>query len=240
MDLARRIAVGVALLGGCAAAPAQHVPLSDPVLEPLAAAHVSESDVSLAGELAYLFDLEGGVHVVHVIGDFRMTLGGSHGQRMTAREGVVWMTPDRLDGRTVHRFEVYLRDDARVVEPAGTLTTGPVLFVTAASFGRIELDVDDYTSQSSEHTQSYAEAAAVRAALLAAAPAPAGEDAAIRIVTPTTQPQEPEVPTRVFYRSNRVEGPDEIDGRRVVFLAGDVIAYRGKPEIGRASCRERV
>ncbi len=229
MDLARRIAIGVAVFGGCAAARGQHVPLADPVLDPLDAAHISESDVAISGELAYLFDLDGGTRVIHVIGDFRMTVGGQAGQRMSAREGVIWMTPDRHGRRAYQRFEVYLRDDAQVVEPAGTLTTGPVLFVTVSSFGRIELNIDDYTSQTSAHTQSYAEAAAVREALHAMAPPAGRPDAAIRIVTPTSQQDQQAVSTRVFYRSDRVEGPDEVDGRRVVYLTGDVIAFRGKP-----------
>ncbi len=246
MEKTRRIAFGAAIFCGWAAAFGQPpVPLFDRVAEPLAPGAVSEQDVELAGELAYLFKLEDGTEVMRLVGGFSLRLGGTGGrgssdagvgryggggQRLSSREGIVWMTSAAHKGRRYRRFEVYLRGNARAVGLAGTVRTGPVLLVTFASFGRVFVHADDCTGESSVQTRAYQEGAAVRDAILAGDAPPADEGTLLRIVTlqPSRAEAEAQVPTRVFFRADRTEGPDLIKGRRVVLVIGDVVAFRGK------------
>jgi len=232
MVTTRSIAFGAAVLCGCAAARGQlPPPVCDPVEDPLVAG-ISEQDIELSGELAYLFKLDDGTDVMHIVGDFALRLGERGRRRMSSREGIVWMTSARHNGRTYRHFQVYLCDDARVVGPAGTVETGPWKFVTGLnSFGRILVHTDDRTEKPSVNTAAYRDGAAVRDAILAGA-APAEPDATTLLIVTPGPPEgdrADEVTTQVFFRADKTQGPDLIDGRRVIFTTGNVYAYRGKP-----------
>jgi len=135
------------------------VPLADAVEEPLLPSGISDQAVELFGSLAYLWTEEDGTEVVHLVGEFELHVGQ---RRLRAGEAVLWMSPRTCEGRSYNYFELFLWRDARIVEPAGTATTGPVLFATLSSFGKVTISADRKTRESSGETPIYAEAARVR------------------------------------------------------------------------------
>lgn len=231
MKTSRGLAFGAVGLAAVAAARGQsQVPLGDRLEPPLIPAGISEQDMAIHGALAYLYKLDDGTDVMHVVGDFTLRPGETGGQRLEARQGIVWMTAGNHEGRPFRRLLVYLRDSARVTEAAGTVTEGPVLFVTLATYGRIVMHADDVAFQSSTESRAYIEGDAVRRALLSRPPAAPMDESAVRIVSPVpSRDGVEEIPAQVYFRADRTLGPETVDGRRVVYAIGNVRAFRGKP-----------
>jgi len=130
-------------------------PLADTVRTPLLPAEVSDLPVNIDGELALFFEEDDGTHVVHVIGDFSLQLGGEEGQTIHSREAVVWIENIGAQGAGGRSYQIILWQDAQVREFGGTITTGPALFVTLASKGPLSIATDDYAHQSSLDSRAY-------------------------------------------------------------------------------------
>ena len=75
---------------------------------------------------------------------------------------IIWMSDRRYENRVYRGFEVFLFRNARIAEPAGTVTEGPLLYVTLGSWGAVRLSVDKRAFASSEETTVYRDAASVR------------------------------------------------------------------------------
>ncbi len=175
------VAVLFAVSGVASAQPL--VPLNDEVSSPLLPTGIIRQDVHVSGQLAYLWKsesgseagseagTEAGEQVAHVVGDFELVVGG---RRLSAQQAVVWMIPRRLEGAgpqvspvargdlEYQQFEIFLYRDARIVEPAGTLSEGPVLFATLNTIGELFVSADKRTFVSSADTTVYRDASSVR------------------------------------------------------------------------------
>lgn len=152
-----------AILLGCCAIAAAHdlVPLGDDVHPALIPAGISNSDAELASDMVYFWEQDG-THVIHLIGDFRLRLGT---RELRAREAVVWMTVRTFEQRPYAEFEIFLWQDAAIIDPGGATTTGPALLATAATFGKVRVQADRKTDRDNSDSKVYRDAAAVRAAL---------------------------------------------------------------------------
>lgn len=206
------------------------VPLGDEVERALTPRAILDADVHLSGSLAYLYRAAEGADIAHLIGDVQVRVGEQRAQRMGSREAVAWLTTDQDENGPYTRLEIYLRDEAAVREPGGTVTIGPVLFVTLATRGRVLVHHDFMTTESSEESPVYREGWAVRDAFRSGM--------RTESTTPTTTIQvfaprgdrsgEDEIASVVHYRSRSLSS-EIIDDRRVITAIGDVYLYRGKP-----------
>ena len=184
---------GVLLLTASWARGPALAPLTDPVEVPLLPTGILEDDVEMFGLMVYLWRDDAGADVVHFVGDFEMHVGQ---RRLKAREAVIWMGTGRFERRDYHSFEVVLWRDAQVLEPGGTTTSGPILYVTLNSFGKVQVSADKKAFAPSEETTVYAEALRVRAS---AAPQVAqGPQAAppVRVIEPGVKARLPATPVR--------------------------------------------
>lgn len=134
-------------------------PLDEGAAQPLSTPAISESDVELFGKLAHLWTLPDATEVIQFYGEFALHVGP---RRITSRDAVVWMTADQYEGRPFQRFDVFAWQDARVVEPGGSVTSGPVLLVTLQSFGSVSVSFDARTDESSAESPLYQRADRVR------------------------------------------------------------------------------
>lgn len=226
-----RACLGAVLLVPAAAATGQsRVPLGDEVETPRLPTAVRDEDIHVSGTLAFLFKSPDGADVVHVIGESRIRIGDPDGEVLSSREAVLWISAVPGADPPHDRIEIYLRDDATMREPAGTIWTGPVLFATVATRGRVYVHHDYQASDSTEETRVYQEGAAVREALRGSAAADAGPVSSIQVFRPPTEKSadQTEIPSFVSYRSRSLSS-DVVDGRRLVTAVGDVAIFRGKP-----------
>lgn len=146
------------LLPAAAAVAQVLVPPTDSVDTPLMPAGISNDDAELSGSLLYLWQ-QGQTHVLHFNGDFALRLGP---RRLMAREAVLWMTPQKFEDRSCHYLDIFLWQDARIVDPGGAATSGPALFATVATFGQIRLQADHKTFQDDSASQVYQDADKIR------------------------------------------------------------------------------
>ncbi len=219
------------LLAGCLAAvltssvrAQQLVPLTDPVEEPLLPTGIINDDVEMFGVLVYLWRDPEQTDVIHFVGDFELHLGP---RRLQAREAVIWMTPRTYQGHSYSAFEVFLWRDAKVTEPAGTVTSGPVLFVTLNSAGKIRVAADKKTFESSADRPVFAEALEVRSRVREVRGADVLAVAPFDVLKPGPVTEaKPPVPRPVINYWARDLTMQRIDGRRVITAIGDVYLFR--------------
>ena len=136
------------------------VPVDEPTPEsPLTPLGVSREKPVSTGQYAHLWAGANGEQVIHYYGDFRLELGD---RRLSANEAIVWMRPSQWEGTPYYRYNAYLSGTASVIESAGTMTSGPALFVSFNAEQPLKVWVDVHTRESSEQTPLYAEAVRVR------------------------------------------------------------------------------
>ena len=116
-----------------------------PILPP----GISGEPVVVTGVYAYAWKLTDGTNALSVYGDFTLKMGE---YKLRSRDAVVWFRTKKWETVPYIDMEVFLWQDAEVVQPAGTLETGPALLVSLASAHRITqglreasdgLDVED-------------------------------------------------------------------------------------------------
>lgn len=207
------VAGHVLAFGGTTAAQ-QTVPLERTPEQPLPPPAISTADVRISGRLAYLWEQPDGTEVIQVVGEFSLEHGP---RRMSAGEAVVWMQRGEREGVSYLALTVFLHRDARVVEPAGTVTTGPSLLVTLNTTGRVELFVDARSFESSSETSLYRLAEEQRALL------------AEQREREVTRPEEPPAPPKekarrrlVFIRPGRSMISEVRGAERLIILRGGV------------------
>jgi len=190
-------------------------------------AGISHARPELYGVYAYLWQLDKNTRVIQYHGDFSLHLGE---RRLESRDAVIWMTRRYWKNQTYFHFEVYLSQHARVRETAGTMTTGPVLFVTFNTAEPPVVSVDVSEASSSRDTKLYQEAWAVREAILGSAP-PATQPSGWEVVDlgPPRPVPRPKVRPVVRYRADR----EVIDEKRdVVIATGHVYVSQGLVDSG--------
>ena len=217
------LAVGVLALLAAPLMAQPLAPITDAVEEPLLPTGIMTDDVELFGSLVYLWRDDHGSDVIHFVGEFELHLGE---RRLKAREAVIWMTPQTYEGTPYHSFDVYLWRDAQVAEPAGTVTTGPVLFVTLNSAGKIRVSADKKTFESSAEVPLFKEAAAVRAQV-------GGSRLGVQpfaVTEPGPLPEEkrPAVRPVINYRARDLT-VQQVGDRRVITAIGEVYVFRSTP-----------
>ncbi len=224
MPVAIRIACFLCVLGIAASATAQPlVPLEEDILSPLLPTGILPHDVTLDGRLAYLWRMADDTEVIHIIGDFQLTVGD---RKLSADQAVAWMSARRYEERDYRSFEVFLYRNARVTEAAGTTTEGPLLFVTLSSFGDVTVSADRRTFSSSAETTLYHDAASVRDTVRARS---FGE--ALAVTAPLTvvpQPTRVPPPPPVFsFSADEVTVAKIDDDHSVMSLRGQTSVFSG-------------
>jgi hypothetical protein len=200
------------------------VPLGDDPEVALLPAGISNADAELFGELVHLWKETDGSDVIHFIGDFELHLGA---RRLAAREAVVWVSPRKYQQTEYHRFEVVLWRDARVVDTAGSVTRGPALYVSFNSSGKIRVSADQRSDQPSSDSSVYERAGKVRAALKDRIPdEPTAPVTVLDLARAAGKPQY-EVRPPISYQGRELT-VQQIDGRNVVTVIGNVYVFRGE------------
>ncbi len=224
--------LGWVVVSCCLAAGAygQHpFPIADTVTQPLVPSGISELDVKLDGELAFLFKDEDGTDAAHFLGGFALTHADVEAHSLASREAVVWISHRAYQGKPYRHIEMLLWGDAEIREVGGTDTSGPALFVTLNTFGDIKLDADDLAFQSSADRDVYREGNTIRKALADANLRPSDADVSLGVLDTSglgsdegkPKPRPPLVfQCRDFRRSSR-------DDRKVITAIGGAYLSRG-------------
>lgn len=113
----------------------------------------------LYGNYAYIWALDDTTQVIQYHGDFALHLGD---RRLQAREAVLWMQRSTWQQQSFYHYEVYLSQKAQVRDTAGTLTSGPELFVTFNSTEAPVVAADVTDRGSSRDTKLFKDAAKIR------------------------------------------------------------------------------
>lgn len=225
--------IGVALASSALTAPAaaqQLAPLGDPVEKPLLPEGVSNADVEMFGEIAFLWTEPDATNAVYFDGDFELQLGN---RRLNAREAACWLTRRTLDGLDYIHFEIVLMRDAKVVDAAGTVTRGPALFVTLNSSGSIRTSADRKTLSAPKDQPSYAKALQIRDTMRHRLPDSELAPSAVTVLD-LAEPSvsgEPQVHPAVSYYGRSLT-IDQLEDRAVVTVIGDVYVFRGESDSG--------
>jgi hypothetical protein len=181
---------------------------------------IGPEPVNISCVYAYAWGLPDGTKVISAYGDFTLKRGED---RLRSRDAVVWFRPNTWEKTTYLDFEVFLWQDAEVLQPAGTVESGPALMVTLASAGQLRLSADSHTLQSDKTSTLYQRAATVRATMRpgAATTAPTAP-VQTRVGAATTQPLVSARPPREVDYSGRELTSEVVNGQRVVIVIGDV------------------
>jgi len=208
------------------------VPLGEPEPEePLLPAGITRTKPEAYGQYAHVWSLEDGTHVIQYYGDFSLHLGA---RRLTSRDAVIWMQRTAWKDLEYFHYDVFLSTEANVRDAAGTVTSGPTLFVTFNSFEPPELEMDSSTSEPSTRSTLYEEASRVRQQVLAGRPADAGPDP-LQVVNPDAETREPRPEPRPIVRY-RSEGDIIIDERAgTITIPSKVYLSQGLIETGEFS-----
>jgi hypothetical protein len=205
------------------------VPLADTVDEPLLPSGITEGDVVLDAELAYLFNADDGARVVHLVGAASVRVGQDD-VRMRADEAIVWISDRAHEDRSYRFVELLLWRNAEIVEVGGTHTSSAALYVTVKTYGTIRTTVEEAAFQSSAGTTVYREGDAIRGRIHEAAPTPDDEHVPLRVVDPsltrTPFPARPRPQT--FGRADHFDSW-EAENERVTVATGNAYIIVGRP-----------
>ncbi len=187
-------------------------------------AGIALSDVHIDGQLAYLSTDAEGVRVIHMVGDFALTAGD---RRVSAAQGIVWMTPRRHGNRDYYFLEVFLYRDVRVEEPAGTVTEGPLLFVTLSAAGNMIVSADRRAFASSAGTTIFRDAAAVRERVRFGRPADADPAISAPVTVTPEGFTEPPIKPELIVNAGRTRMGKTEAGDTVITYTEGVDLFRG-------------
>ncbi|MDD4890405.1 MAG: hypothetical protein PHU85_10790, partial [Phycisphaerae bacterium] len=93
-------------------------------------------DVEMFGRALSAWD-EDSARVIQYRGDFRMDFAR---RRIGANDAVVWITAEKVDGKQLKKFVIYLDGAVRISEVGGTTVTAGRQIVTFQTVGRIWTD----------------------------------------------------------------------------------------------------
>ena len=227
----RRISQGAFfVLLGAAAYGQRPAPIADSVDQALVPYGISEHDITIGGQLAYIFSDQQGTDVLHVVGDFSLGFGDGAGHNLRSRDAVVWLINRTHEGRPYIHLQVFLWQDAEVREVGDTVTSGPALYVTLNTFGKIKTNVDDMAFEASSDSQVYAEASSLRTAIAAGDRRRFDEDSSFLVFDATglsAGPGKPKVRPPIMLQFPGELHTSDVDGQRVITVIGGVYMSRG-------------
>ncbi len=185
---------------------------------------ISAETVAISGVYAYAWKLTDGTNVLSIYGDFALKMGN---YKLRSRDAVVWFRTKKWETVPYIELDVFLWQDAEVVEPAGTLETGPALLVSLASAGKLAMLPGSHTMQSDENSPLYERASTVRASvdrpdLPQPTTAPTGPVQTRTADGEAVRPLRAARPPRRIDYSGRDLSSEVVGDRRVVVVIGDV------------------
>ncbi len=219
------------------AAAQQPAPIADPVEHPLLPSGISHLPVKFNGPLAYVFKDADGTDVLHFTGEFVLTLGERAGLKLRSREAVVWITHRQHEGRPYRHLQLLLWKDAEIHEVGGTITSGPALFVSLATFGEITAEIDDVAFQSSSDSRVYQAGDAIRKEATARGTI-RGTDADVHLrvydASGLTEHGKPAAqrPMISVQSTGELTMTESSDGGQLLTITGGVYLSRGVPATG--------
>ncbi|UCD30382.1 MAG: LPS assembly protein LptD [Planctomycetota bacterium] len=204
------------------------VPLDDfEATVPLLPAGISRDAPELFGNYAHLWTFDNDTSVIQYYGDFAMHLGE---RRLRSQDAVIWMQKSVWEDSDYYHFEVFLSRQAWVRDSAGTVTTGPMLFVTFNSVKPAAVEADITTDVSSADTTLFQEASKIRH-LVGSGRGPVRGPGDIEVIDFDKQmvPKQPKVRPLVRHRANQ----EEINEKEGIITAiGDVYISQGLLDSG--------
>jgi len=197
-------------------------------VQPLLPPGISDFDLELFGKFAYLWRNASNEQVVQVIGNFSGRMGE---YRLTSRDAVIWFRTVDYKGQKYLDADIFLWQDAEILQPGGTVETGPALVVTLRTFGKPLLNIDSHSRESSADTELYAEAIRARGAL-DVQPAPAATVAKNPVQLNASVDEllsaRPKLPVRISYQADNTYNEPYGDSS-VLLMIGNVFIARGSP-----------
>ena len=194
---------------------------------------ISDFDLELYGKLAYTWDSGDGAQVVQIEGNFSGRMGP---YKLTSKDAVLWFRHEKWRDKGYLEIQVFLWQNAEIIQPAGTVESGPALMVTLRTFGKLVLNADGHAYESAADTDLHREAEKARR-LTVIAPPPGADVAPEPVsVTPNAKRlqqlavQRP--PKLVQFTVSRLDGQIEyetVDGESVVIARNDVLVTQGSP-----------
>lgn len=228
----------VALLA-CLATAVSRAPAQSPFLvdeskvQDLLPPGISDFELELYGKLAYTWNMGDGAQVVQIEGDFSGRMGP---YKLTSKDAVLWFQHAKWQDKGYLDVQVFLWQDAEILQPAGTVESGPALMVTLRTFGKLVLNADGHAFESAEDSDLFQEATKARR-LTTISPPPGAEQAAEPVtITPSAERlqqltvQRP--PKLIQFSVSRTDGQidyETVDGQSVVVARNEVLVTQGSP-----------
>ncbi len=198
------------------------------LIQPILPPGISDFDLELYGRLAYTWTTPEGEKTIEIQGDFTGRMGQ---HRLKSRHAVAWFRNKQWQDKKYLDVEIFLWQDAEILQPAGTIDTGPALLVTLRTFGKLVLNADAHSATSDADGDLYKEAAKARR-LLIAAPAAEAEKAGGPIqVAPSAQQllvQRPKIARKVDFSADQLSYEQHHE-QSVVIAIGEVLVAQGSP-----------
>lgn len=204
-----------------------------------------QEDVGITGRAMYVFT-DSGEQVTAVLGGFKMELGT---RTVCAQEAILWIKEFRFGAATRRDIIIYMRGNARVVEPNGSVTSDRTMLVTLHQQGRLtatgqpgrKLQISD---QSLANDPLYQEALAVRQKSTVRRPGATSEPvvvttqpaatqvASLPIPLPTTHPAtgpaKPKLPPSVSFSFEKLTAQElEPGGNKTAIIARGAYLTQG-------------
>ncbi|MBX3394722.1 MAG: hypothetical protein KF841_05100 [Phycisphaerae bacterium] len=199
-----------------------------PPIEPLLPPGVGDFDLELYGKYAYLWQMDDGSQVVEILGSFSGRMGP---HTLKGRDAVIWFRSLPWQDRRYIDSEIFIWQDAEVVQRTGTVETGPALLVTLRTFGRLLLNVDSQNRHDDSGSELYREASLARRLLEVAPAESATESETPVLVSPSLEQillSQPKPRKKVSYRADQLFH-EQHDGQSVVITYGNLYVSQGSP-----------
>ncbi|MFQ5462183.1 MAG: LPS assembly protein LptD, partial [Phycisphaerae bacterium] len=209
-------------------------PIADQVETPLTPSGISETGAELDGKMVFLFQADDGAEVAHFLGGFQLRQQNLETYSLRAKEAIVWITEEAFEGRAYRHLEILLWRDAEIIEPGGTVTTGPALFVTLNTFSDIQLNADDITHESSADQSVYQKGNAIRKALSQAEVFTGDIDSSLRVLDTSglsLSEAKPKIKPPLLFQAPGEVTTQTVGDREVVTVVGGAYLSRGDPDI---------
>lgn len=186
---------------------------------PLLPDTISENDVDMRAQFVRQWREPDGTIVLVFTGGFQLDMGP---RRLSALNAVVWITPKLSEPlrRKYYELTVYLSEDARVREPAGTIVEDQVLLVSALrTFGKVVKHHDAHSPDNLSESPLYQRALADRRRIEAGpvSTQPAVEPEVTRPADASIAQRRP--PRAVRFRFPRGIEPTETDSGEQAYVA---------------------
>jgi hypothetical protein len=95
-------------------------------IQPLIPPGISDFNLEVFGKLSYTWS-DGTANVIEVLGNFTARLGP---YKLSSRDAVIWIDRKTWQDKPYISADVFLWQDAELLQPAGTVERGPALMVS--------------------------------------------------------------------------------------------------------------